>query len=47
MSDPKGKAETRQIFGDITDLGSILQITLYRYYSTLDIPEDVIHLNIK
>lgn len=34
-----------QTFGDNTDLANILQIIPYFYYPTLDIPEDVIHLN--
>lgn len=37
---PNKKAETRQILGDITDLGIIPQIFLYRNYLTLGI-----HLN--
>lgn len=34
-----------QTFGDSIDLANILQIIPYFSYPTLDIPEDVIHLN--
>lgn len=45
ISDPKGKAETRQVFGDTIDLGNIFWIILYWNYPTLGHPEEVIHLN--
>lgn len=45
ISGTEGKAETRQTFGAIMDLASILQIISYWYYPIWGIPEDVIHLN--
>lgn len=45
LSDPEGKTETRQTFGNTVDLGIILQSILYWNCPTPGHPKDVFHLN--